>query len=470
VFYKDDNRYLPLYVARMFHHFNHRFRDFSMLQQGKQGHNLPDVPVSLLKDPSWVPMPRYWVREDEVDARLHRRWSHDWLIGFRNVCRNTDERTMLTGVMPKTGVGHSVPLILPSRGATEDFLLESNLASFVFDYVLRQKLGGTNLTFGYLSQIPVPSPDAYGYLAPWDRGALLREWLPPRALELTYTAWDLEPFALDLGYDGPPFRWDRERRFLLRCELDAAFFHLYGIGCDDADYIMETFPIVKRKDEAAHGEYRTKRVILEIYDQMARATETGQPYQTLLDPPPVELDLAASDPATVTPLRPREDRPYLRPEVSRPAPIAAEEKAPYGADVKKVGAKPIPEQPQNLADTRPGSEDSSQPLPKHRGGVDEPDPDQRSGTPPEATLFSDNEVEANNTLPSIEEAALALHACVPEGEKVQREKLLLDAARELGYTKLTKRIRRSLNKGLNAEHNKKRLKTDWQLVWKPKRK
>ena len=40
----------------------------------------------------------------------------------------------------------------------------------------------------------------------------------------------------------------------------AAYFHLYGIGRDDADYILETFPIVRRKGEQAHGEYRTKRI------------------------------------------------------------------------------------------------------------------------------------------------------------------------------------------------------------------
>ena len=105
-------------------------------------------------------------------------------------------------------------------------------------------------------------------------------------LELTYTAYDLEPFATDCGYSGPPFRWDEARRFLLRCELDAAYFHLYGIGRDDVDYILETFPIVKRKDEQAHGEYRTKRVILDIYDAMQQAMETGTPYHTRLDPPP----------------------------------------------------------------------------------------------------------------------------------------------------------------------------------------
>jgi hypothetical protein len=57
--------------------------------------------------------------------------------------------------------------------------------------------------------------------------------------------------------------------FELRAELDAAMFHLYGIPRDDVDYILDTFPIVRRKDEAKHGEYRTKRLILEAYDRLA---------------------------------------------------------------------------------------------------------------------------------------------------------------------------------------------------------
>jgi hypothetical protein len=49
---------------------------------------------------------------------------------------------------------------------------------------------------------------------------------------------------------------------------------------------METFPIVKRKDEAAYGTYRTKDQILEIYDQMTAASSAGTPYQTPLALPP----------------------------------------------------------------------------------------------------------------------------------------------------------------------------------------
>jgi hypothetical protein len=43
--------------------------------------------------------------------------------------------------------------------------------------------------------------------------------------------------------------------------MDAAYFHLYGIERDDVAYVMDTFPIVHRKDEATYGEYRTKRVM-----------------------------------------------------------------------------------------------------------------------------------------------------------------------------------------------------------------
>lgn len=75
-------------------------------------------------------------------------------------------------------------------------------------------------------------------------------------------------------------------------ELDAAFFHLYGVERDDVDYILETFPIVKRKDVQEHGDYRTKLVILDIYDRLQEAIDSGEPYRTRLDPPPADPSVA----------------------------------------------------------------------------------------------------------------------------------------------------------------------------------
>ena len=156
-----------------------------------------------------------------------------------------------------------------------------------------------------------------------------------------YNAWSLQAFGADCGYHGPPVRWDEDRRFLLRCELDAAYFHLYDIERDDVDYIMETFPIVKRKDEAAHGGYRTKRVILEIYDEMARAMETGTPYQTRLDPPP-------GDPHVAHPWDEKFLGPYRPPEEwweKGKGPVGTTDLAPLPGDRKPEQSRPTARQP-----------------------------------------------------------------------------------------------------------------------------
>jgi hypothetical protein len=160
------------------------------------------------------------------------------------------------------------------------------LSSFPLDYVLRQKLGGVNLTYTYVQQLPVLRPDFLEKETPWEVDRTLESWIVKRGTELVYTAVDMSGFAAEYRLGPTPFRWDASRREHIRAELDAAFFHLYGIERDDVDYIMETFPIVKRKDVAEHGEYRTKRLILEIYDAMAVAERTGKPYQSPFDAKP----------------------------------------------------------------------------------------------------------------------------------------------------------------------------------------
>jgi hypothetical protein len=292
IFQRDEDRYLPLYEAKMVHHFNHRFGDYGAKPEDSESTALPDVPDTLLADPSYVPLPRYWVPAAAVEERLQSRCDRDWLLGWRDICRSTDERTVIASIIPRTGVGHTMPLFIAPQAPKAQACLVANLCSFTLDYVARQKVGGTHLTYIYLKQLPILPPVAYEGPAPWAPGLTTKDFIQPRVLELAYSAWDLQPFAGDLGRDGSPFRWDRDRALKLRCELDAAFFHLYRIGREDVDYIMETFPIVRRNDEKQYGPYRTKDLILEIYDRMQKAMEGGEPYQTILDPPPADPRLA----------------------------------------------------------------------------------------------------------------------------------------------------------------------------------
>jgi hypothetical protein len=292
-FVGKSGEYVPLVEAKMIYNFSHRFGDFALLAPGEREHILPQVPDDKLASADYLTMPRYWVAASEVEARSRDVWWRGWLMGWRDVTdARSSVRTVVACMIPRVAVGHKLPLMMPEAEPPLVACLYACLCSFALDYAARQKIGGTSLTYFIIKQFPVLAPSTYAGATPWQRGTPLREWLLPRVLELTYTAWDLEPFAQDVGYDGPPFRWDAARRFLLRAELDAAFFHLYGIPRDDTDYIMETFPIVRKNDEKTHGEYRTKRVILEIYDEMAEAIRTGKPYRARLDPPPADPRVA----------------------------------------------------------------------------------------------------------------------------------------------------------------------------------
>jgi hypothetical protein len=284
--------HLPLFEAKMTSHFDHRFGDYRDHPAGSENLSLPDVSIDRLTDPEYSPFGRYWVSASDCASRLEGTGSLQWFLGWRDVSKTQNERTVVASVIPRVAVANNLPLLFSQARPAEVASLYANLCSFALDYAARQKLGGTHLNYFVLKQLPVLAPDVYAAGATWANNEVLRDWLRQRVLELTYTAWDLEPFARDVGYDGPPYRWNPERRFLLRCEVDAAFFHLYGLSRDDTDYVMGTFPIVRKHDEKAHGEYRTKRVILEIYDAMTKATSTGKPYQTRLDPAPADPAVA----------------------------------------------------------------------------------------------------------------------------------------------------------------------------------
>ena len=201
VFRKDGAEYLPLYEAKMIHHFNHRW---ATLQGGETG-----KPSRAEKPgPDDAVQPRYWVGAREVYLRTaDLPKAPRWLMGWRDITNPTNERTVVGGVFPFSAAGHTLPVWTVS--AEHANLFPSILSSIACDFAARLKVGGTHLSFFIAKQIPVPPPTAFDHPTPWSRtDAKIQDWLLPRILELTYTAWDLEPFANDCGYHGPPFRWD----------------------------------------------------------------------------------------------------------------------------------------------------------------------------------------------------------------------------------------------------------------------
>ena len=382
--HEDGRVYVPLYEAKMIHHFDHRFGSYAGLNNRPADRSLPETPDSTKANPDYEADPWYWVPEDEtalrvarvpsrlkqyfrkekaegclkvlaewvvgtlepgdlqtaslartaplVEARLRdvlgvrvlerdivgariTTWlgkvaagalkmqremplSEDdiafirdapsnplelagalidrkqprWLMGWRDICRSTDERTVIASVFPSVAAGDKLLIMHHTRGTKTATPILANLISTVLDYVARQKFGGTSFKYYYLKQLPVMAPNHFSN----DDLA----FITPRVLELTYTSHSMRQWAEDLGHNGAPFAYDPDRRVQLRAELDAFFARKYGLSRDELRYILdpadthgksypsETFRVLKRNEIERYGEYRTQRLLLAAFDRL----------------------------------------------------------------------------------------------------------------------------------------------------------------------------------------------------------
>ncbi|MEU3992345.1 N-6 DNA methylase [Streptomyces platensis] len=301
-FERGAERMLPVYEGKMAHLFDHRWNSYT----GTGSEDRRRISALEKAEPTTCADPRYWILETGPIATVRRgkdteargvgdrlaevHWSHDWLLGWRDICRATDERTAIPAFLPKSAVVETFPLMMPRVSPPLVSALIAAQSSLVFDFVSRQKINGAHMKLYAWKQLPVPTPPALEPHLPF---------LLPRVLELVYTAYDMTPLARDLDDEGEPFQWDDDRRAQLRAELDAYFFHMYGISREDTDYILESFQTasggLKNNEISAFGEYRTKRLVLTEYDRMATAGltletpltegESGA-YRSPLTPPP----------------------------------------------------------------------------------------------------------------------------------------------------------------------------------------
>lgn len=276
----------------------------------------------------------------EVRARLvEKGWTRDWLIGWRDITNATNERTVIASFLPIGPTDDTLSLLLPL--SVEPRLAASLLGvlnSLVLDYVAQQKVGGTHVRKYVLAQLPIPTPADFT-----DRDLA---FLVPRILELSYTDEVLAPVARDLGYNGPPFVWDPERRALLRAELDAYYARLYGLTYDELRYILdpteiygedypsETFRVLKNNEIKQFGEYRTRRLVLDAWDRIERG-ELAAPS------PAIRIAAVRTEPVDVSTLP---DGAWARPMVDPRA-----ETGVQLAAILKAMAGPLPTRQVRLA-------------------------------------------------------------------------------------------------------------------------
>ncbi|MER8948072.1 hypothetical protein [Mesorhizobium sp. M0809] len=270
-FASADGEWLPLYEGKMVQAFDHRAASVVVNPENQHRPAQPEAAtLEQHQNPDWLPEPQFWVPASEC------RWTaaDKWVLGFKEITAPTNVRTFISALFPAIGFGNKVPILVPDNRPQDEWLLAANFNAIIFDFVTRQKIQGQTLNLFIVEQLPVVPKAHYRDVRFGPKTAL--EIVKEATLELTYTAHDMAPFALDMGYVDeagqvrPPFAWDEERRLHLRAKLDAVYFHLYGVTSrDDVRYVYSNFPIVERHEIDLYDHYRSREITLAYLNALA---------------------------------------------------------------------------------------------------------------------------------------------------------------------------------------------------------
>ncbi len=268
---KGKQVYLPLYEAKMVQAYDHRAASVVVTEENWMRQGQTEA-TSLVEhqNPEFVALPRWWVSAEEVAKRLPEIPAGGF-IGFKDIASPTNQRTMIAAAIPPSSETNHLVLMLSDASVRRRLCLLANLDAFAYDYVVRQKIGGITLNFFIVEQLPALPPDAYAETCPWDKKQSLEKWISDRVLKLTCTANDMIPLADAAGFKEKVHKWKDTERAEIRAELDAAYFHLYGINRADAIYILSTFQATGSADDPRS----TAALVMEKYDELAECEVPG---------------------------------------------------------------------------------------------------------------------------------------------------------------------------------------------------
>ncbi|HZK92906.1 MAG TPA: DUF433 domain-containing protein [Prolixibacteraceae bacterium] len=311
---------LPLYESKFIWQYEHRFGSMELKDylKGKGGRGLPNMPIENSQNPSYRIKPQYYVNQDDLQNKIPQKYDKKWFMVYRGIGEAKRERTFVSTIIPYSGIGNSSSIIFPYLlPITETIYLLANFNSLIFDYMAKQKIPGVNINQFYVIQIPIAT----------NIEVKISLQIVSKCLELIYTSWDIKAFVDDvwkeadedfkeaikkqwednkaatgghewippewceIDHEGcplPPFKWDEERRAILKAELDAIYAKLYGLTTEELRYILdpkdvygsdfpgETFRVLKEKEIRKYGEYRTRRLVLEAWEKLNNPSKESQ--------------------------------------------------------------------------------------------------------------------------------------------------------------------------------------------------
>ncbi len=252
--HRDGRSAVPVYEGQMANRWDHRARTFEGYAGPKKYGRKPHIPWGTDEqhaDPSFEAEPRYWMEAAVAEARIRTLAGDRLLLAMRDIgAAWTNRRNMRVALIGRKPATDTLPVLAVKSSYA--FAAATLLNSMTFDFLVRLHMPGGHAKPWMISQCAAPPPES---LRTREIGAL--------AQELSITSNSLGELT-----GNPVHPWKRERRAVIDAHLDALVAREYQLDREQYILVLDHFKVLQRMETADYGEYRSKRLRLEAFDDL----------------------------------------------------------------------------------------------------------------------------------------------------------------------------------------------------------
>lgn len=239
---KPSEMRVPIFEGKFIEQYDNRFSTFADMTyderyQAKASAKRQDGDNFLSPKP--VPESRYFIDKNFWESFLER-YNQPYSLCWRSLTSPTNQRTMIATIIPSMPTCQSIQL-LQTASIEELLLILALFNSKAFDYFVRLKMAGIDLTQSVVRQIPIPQRSA------WKNQVRLHgvDYIASDAVKaLEKLLYRNEPDLIGL-WEGIPDIKDADKYYMtaaeIREEIDKIIFQLYGFTNAEEEMVRNSF-------------------------------------------------------------------------------------------------------------------------------------------------------------------------------------------------------------------------------------
>ena len=154
----NEKGYLPIYEGKFIEIYTGKFATFKDMSDSEKYKNKATARSIKDVDGCEYPQSRFYI-QNEIWKELSKKFDGNYIIAWRSLTSATNRRTMLSTILPLLPTCQSIQILQLSSEKMLHILALFN--SIVFDYIVRLKMAGLDLTQTIIKQIPVPDEGCY---------------------------------------------------------------------------------------------------------------------------------------------------------------------------------------------------------------------------------------------------------------------------------------------------------------------